>query len=197
MTSLEVIPEIVARQEWLDPAADRMQSLVDAAFAVTGSARTAVEATLHGDWLGHPLHPALTDVPVGAWTVAAVLDAVDGLGGSAKMRAAADAALTIGLIGALAAAVTGLTDWKGLRGSARRVGMVHGMLNSDVVSLLTLSLFLRRRGQRETGLKLAWLGYLLMLLSAQLGGHMVYRQRVGVASSGPITVEETRLPRAS
>src|SRR5204862_466123 len=64
-----------------------------------------VADALHGTWLGHPLHPALTDVPVGAWVGAAVLDAVP------DQEAAATALVGLGLAAAVPSAVTGYNDW--------------------------------------------------------------------------------------
>jgi uncharacterized membrane protein len=197
MPSLEVVPNFIATQAWLDPIADVVQSSVRRAFAAAESARPGIEAALRGEWLGHPLHPALTDVPVGAWSAAAALDAIDGLGGPIELRATADAALGVGLIGATVTAVTGLRDWKELGGAARRVGVTHGMLNTVVAALLTVSWLLRTRGRRGLAQRVAWLGYALMLISAQLGGHLVYRQRVGVSGAGDADFQESPLARAS
>ena len=65
---------------------------------------------LHGTWRGHPLHPVLTDVPLGAWTLATVLDLWGGA--NRHQDRAADAAIGVGLAGAVGAAVTGMTDWQ-------------------------------------------------------------------------------------
>ncbi|MDE3026208.1 MAG: (2Fe-2S)-binding protein, partial [Acidobacteriota bacterium] len=81
-----------------------------------------VRDVLDGVWLGAPLHPALTDVPIGAWTAAAALDAVG--------HEAADEALAVGVLAALPAALTGLNDWSHLKGETRQVGIVHALVNS-------------------------------------------------------------------
>jgi len=76
-----------------------------------------VADALHGTWLGHPLHPALTDVPVGAWIGAAVLDAVPG------QETAATALVGLGLAGAVPSALTGWTDWSAAGREQERLGL--------------------------------------------------------------------------
>jgi nitrite reductase/ring-hydroxylating ferredoxin subunit/uncharacterized membrane protein len=124
-------------------------------------------------WLGHPLHPVLTDIPVGAWTAAMILDA-------AGEDSAADLAVTVGLVGAAGSAVTGLTDWQATDGSARRVGLVHGLLNATATTLFVASMVSRKRRKRPMGQTLAALGYGVAMAAAYLGGHLVYRKQVGV-----------------
>ncbi|MGQ0568220.1 MAG: DUF2231 domain-containing protein, partial [Armatimonadota bacterium] len=114
----------VERQKGLDPPSEVLQKVVAATFRVTGR---RLKDFLHGTGLGHPLHPVLTDVPIGAWTVALVLDVLD-LVGVDGLRRGSDAAVVVGLVGAAAAALTGLTDWQHTEGSPRRVGLVHGFL---------------------------------------------------------------------
>jgi nitrite reductase/ring-hydroxylating ferredoxin subunit/uncharacterized membrane protein len=168
--------ETVERQGWLEPLAERIQRTVAAAFEAGGERGRRIRDALHGTWLGHPLHPVLTDVPLGAWTVAAALDAVGGRGAEAK---AADAAVGIGLVGAAGAAVTGITDWHHTDGDDRRVGLMHGMLNGTATVLYATSLVLRMRGARGAGRATAGLGFTLALAAAYLGGHLVYKRRIG------------------
>src|SRR5687768_2446806 len=122
--------ELIEKQEWLEPIADRLQEKIAAALDDDGSLGPAVGNILHGTWLGHPLHAVLTDVPIGSWTAAAVFDALEKTTGSRIIGRRADAAITVGLIAAAAAAVTGLADWSRVgRGRPRRIGLVHGLLN--------------------------------------------------------------------
>src|SRR5690349_9376339 len=107
---------IVERQEWLEPVESGLQRAVQGSFDSAGAPGRAARNFLHGVWLGHPLHPVLTDVPLGAWTAAVILDAAD-------EASAADLAVKVGLAGAVASAVTGLTDWQATDGPARRVGL--------------------------------------------------------------------------
>jgi nitrite reductase/ring-hydroxylating ferredoxin subunit/uncharacterized membrane protein len=175
----EAAREVVERQEWLDAVGDRLQKAVGAAFHAGGDAGRRVRDFLHGTWFGHPLHPALTDIPLGAWTTALVLDAVDvrNRGGLAR---AADTAIGLGIAGAAGAAATGLTDWQHTAGGDRRVGMGHALLNTAALALYVTALALRRRGARGPGRGLAALGFLVATGAAYLGGSLVYRRRIGV-----------------
>jgi nitrite reductase/ring-hydroxylating ferredoxin subunit len=110
--------------------------------------------------------------------VATVLD-LSGRGNGHQDRAA-DTAIGIGLAGAVGAAVTGLTDWQHTVGGDRRVGMVHGLLNLSATGLYAISLALRLRGDRTAGRALGGLGFTIALGAAYLGGHLVYRKRIGV-----------------
>lgn len=147
----------------LDPVSDALQSAV---LAVPKPVRNVLD----GVWLGAPLHPALTDVPLGSWTAAAAFDAVDALTGQDSLAAAADAAIAVGVLGALPAAATGLNDWSHLRGDSKRIGTLHATLNSTGLALNVASLVLRRRDERTTARALSLLAFGGALFSAHLGG---------------------------
>ena len=168
----ELPVDVVERQQWLEPVEEGLQRAVAATFDSAGAAGRKTRNFLHGVWLGHPLHPVLTDIPIGAWTAALVLDTVDHEG--------ADRAIQIGLVGAAASAVTGLTDWQATDGPARRIGVVHGLLNLTGAALFTASLMARNRRNRSAGRTLAAIGYVVAGVSAYLGGHLVYRKQIGV-----------------
>jgi nitrite reductase/ring-hydroxylating ferredoxin subunit/uncharacterized membrane protein len=176
----EVAIDLVERQDWLEPVADKVASAVSSAYEACGPVGTKVANFLHGTWLGHPLHSVLTDVPIGSWTAALVLDALDEISGREEFGRAADTAVTVGLVGAVGSAVTGLTDWRHTDGKARRVGMMHAMLNTSAALLYTTSLVLRRRDERRAGRGFALLGYAISSAAAYLGGHLVYEQMIGV-----------------
>jgi nitrite reductase/ring-hydroxylating ferredoxin subunit/uncharacterized membrane protein len=173
----EAALEKVERRDGLDPLAERLQEAVARLFEAGGSTGRRIRDFLHGTWLGHPLHPVLTDIPLGAWTVAAVLDLA---GGTRREQRAADSAVAIGLAGAAGAAVTGMTDWQHTAGEARRSGLVHGLLNASATVLYAVSLGLRMRGARDTGRATAGAGFAVALAAAYIGGHLVYKRRVGV-----------------
>jgi nitrite reductase/ring-hydroxylating ferredoxin subunit/uncharacterized membrane protein len=157
------------------------KSLESARAAVNKVLRPqAFKDLLHGTWLGHPLHPVLTDVPIGAWTAALALDAMESLSGRKELGAGADVAIAVGLLGAAGSAVTGLTDWSDTYGRARKVGLLHGLLNAGATALYTTSLVMRRRKKRGAGLGFAMLGYAVSSAAAYLGGHLVYGEQVGV-----------------
>jgi len=169
----------VERQDWLEPITERIQQAIIAAYEAGGVTGRRLRDALHGTWLGHPLHPVLTDIPIGAWMVAATLDLLS-RDGTRRYDRAADAAIGIGLVGAVGAGVTGMTDWQHTVAQDRRVGFVHGMLNVSATALYTISLALRRRGARATGRTFADLGFAVALGAAYLGGHLVYRKRIGI-----------------
>src|SRR5262249_61572341 len=66
--------DLIAQQDWLERTAGAVQPAVIRAFKAGGRAGRKIKNFLHGSWNGHPLHPALTDAPLGAWTVAFVFD---------------------------------------------------------------------------------------------------------------------------
>lgn len=178
--SSKTVMEIIDDQEWLDDAGKAIQPVILNAFKAGGKAGNDVKNFLHGKWLGHPVHPMVTDIPIGAWTTAAVLDTME-LCGKKEYKAGADAAVSIGLIGAAGAAVTGLTDWTGTTQIERKVGLVHALLNVGATALYLTSFFLRKKKKSRTAaITLSMLGYGITTASAYLGGNLVYNKQVGV-----------------
>ena len=162
---------IVDALPFLDRVAEGVQPKVQKAVEAGG---TTTRNVLDGVWFEAPLHPALTDVPIGSWTAAATFDGLDLATDSRAMRSAADASLAFGVVGALGAAVVGLSDWRYLSGGARRMGIAHGLLNTTALILNITSLILRAAGRRNTG-RLAFLaGYSLAGMAAHLGGELSY-----------------------
>jgi nitrite reductase/ring-hydroxylating ferredoxin subunit/uncharacterized membrane protein len=179
------------RQTWLDSTADALQPAMRRAFDALGPARRGVKNFLHGTWLGHPLHPALTDVPLGAWTGTVVLDAVGSGSADSGFSRSADLTLALGLAGALGAAVSGLTDWSDTDARPRRVGVAHALLNAGATLLFAAALVHRRRGRRAAGQGLALAGYLTAVAAAYLGGELAYHEQIGMDhSSGRALPEE-------
>ncbi|HZF57245.1 MAG TPA: DUF2231 domain-containing protein, partial [Rubrobacter sp.] len=144
---------IVDRLPWLDGLAEKTQPKVQEAIDRGG---VTLRNALDGVWIEVPLHPVLTDVPVGSWTAAITLDAIDLVSGSKAVRNAADGALAVGVVGGFAAAAVGISDWRYLSGGSRRMGMAHGLLNTVGLALNTTSLILRATGRRNAG-RLAFL----------------------------------------
>src|SRR5438132_8487633 len=104
--------DLIAKQEWLEPVENGLQKVVKATFQAGGKTGRKVQDALHGVWLGDPLHAAITDVPIGAWTAAVLMDVAETITGDEAIAAGADAAVGVGLVGAVASAITGLTDWQ-------------------------------------------------------------------------------------
>lgn len=175
---------------------EKLQKELDKALYAGGSpAAQRLRNFLNGTWLGEPLHVVLTDVPVGAWTVAMVFDALSLSRSGRKFARAADASIAIGLAGAACAAATGVTDWSDVDPPARRRGLIHGLLNLSATALFATSLIQRKRGRRSesqsqsgsqrkdrraAGRLSATLGYAVMAYASHLGGKLVYENRVGV-----------------
>jgi nitrite reductase/ring-hydroxylating ferredoxin subunit/uncharacterized membrane protein len=167
------------RQEWLAPLQEKTEAAVKNIYGSAGEAGQAVKNALHGVWLGHPLHSAITDVPIGSWTATAVLDAMEAAG-EKKYAPGADASLLVGLAGAVASAASGLTDWSDVHGKPQRVGALHGLLNAGATALYVASCIARKTRRRGLGRALAFAGYGVVMASAYLGGAISYRQRIGV-----------------
>ena len=164
--------ERLGKAELLDKPAT---SLATAVSRVTPPGHLAKDV-LSGTWLGHPLHPLLTDIPIGAWASALILDLLGGDGG----EKAADQLVGLGAVAALPTAVSGLSDWSDMLGAERRIGFVHALGNVTALTLFGLSYLSRRRGQRSRGLALSVLGATVVTAGAYLGGHLTFRRGVNV-----------------
>ena len=155
-----------------------------------------------GRWLGHPLHPALSDLPIGLWAGSALLDLIDrdpppegGLDPAGVFTAA-------GIAAAVATAATGVVDWTVSDDQDRRVGLFHGVLNTAALGLQGLSLTARLAGHRGTARGLGATGLAVTGAAAYLGGHLVFAKAVMVSrvagADGPRrwvrVVEESELP---
>jgi nitrite reductase/ring-hydroxylating ferredoxin subunit/uncharacterized membrane protein len=135
-----------------------------------------IKDTLSGTFLGHPLHPLLTDIPIGSFTSASVIDLIGGRGG----ERAADALVALGLLSALPTAAAGLADWSDTNGDEERIGVVHAAANATGLVLYAASLLARRRGRRTSGRVLALAGMGAMTVGGYLGGHLAFSRGIGV-----------------
>jgi len=181
-----------------ESATDRIsEGLQTAIKAIVGSNRKPprlFKSLLNGAYLGHPLHPVLTDVPVTAWLITAIFDIIWLINPESASWAArgAQAAVLIGFLGALGAVATGLTDWSDTYGHERRVGFLHGLLNSTATLLYLISLLLRYNvfsGTIDFSLSAAesvpaaivgFVGLAFVLYAAYLGGDLVFAIGTGV-----------------
>jgi nitrite reductase/ring-hydroxylating ferredoxin subunit/uncharacterized membrane protein len=181
----ERVVDYLAGQTWLDRPSYRFEHALTFVFAAFGRHRERVSNALHGTWLGHPLHPALASLPSGAVATAVALDAASLLPGRAgPLREASRSALGVGLLGSVGAAITGVTDWQHTHEEARRVGLVHGLMNAAATSLYAMSWWDRRRGRHVRGMAGSALGYGLTLGAGYLGGALVFGSGIGVDRSG-------------
>lgn len=201
-SSIDPIARVAEQQEWLSPELQTgLQGAIRTAFESLGDAGQQVKSLLHGEWMHEPLHAAVTDVPIGAWTATVAFDSAAALTGRRELDFAADTTLYIGLAGATLAAVSGLTDWSEIdKSQPRRIGLVHGLLNIGATALFASSCFARHRnGNRAGGRALAAAGYMLVALSAHLGGNLVYEHGIGVQqntkSAPPDSIHESEQGR--
>lgn len=167
------------RQEWLAPIQEKGEQVVKQAYGSAGDFGQTLKNAMHGVWLGHPLHSAITDVPIGSWTAAAVLDVMEG-SGRTEYQAGADGAIAVGLVGAVGSAISGLTDWSDVQGKPQRVGALHGLINFGATALYGASYVARKCRKRGLGRALAFAGFGLVAVGSYLGGALAYRQRIGV-----------------
>lgn len=162
--------ERIENNQRLETLSDPLQMQVRG--FLEGSTGRGARSVLRGDWLGHPLHPVLTDLPIGAWTAAMIFDLAS-LTGSRDLRRAAQASVAVGIVGAVGAAITGMVDWSETEGKAQRVGVMHAALNSVGLGFQIASLSRRRTG-RSSGRLLSAMGYAISAAAAYLGGKLVY-----------------------
>lgn len=132
---------------------------------------------ISGTWMGHPVHPMLTDIPIGAWTSALILDL---LGGSAAAKGA-DTLIGVGVLGAVPTAITGLSELADLGTEAERaVAAAHAIGNAVAVGLFAASYVARKAGSRAVGVGLSSAASGIMMAAAFLGGHLSFRRGIGV-----------------
>ncbi|MFC8734152.1 DUF2231 domain-containing protein [Luteimicrobium sp. NPDC057192] len=152
-----------------------LDAVVDRARPVVSDRLTAwpgVADALHGRWLGHALHPLLTDFPLGSWIGATLLDLAGGPGG----RRSADRLVGLGIVLAVPTALAGAADWAA--NADRRVGRVgtaHAALHATALTLYGGSWLLRRRGRRRAGVAVSLVAGTVATASGYLGGHMTLR----------------------
>src|SRR5262245_35078447 len=164
---------LTSTMPWLDQVADTLEK-VFAPFAGQDAPR-ALKDTLVGTWLGHPLHPAIVDLPIGAWTTALALDV-------AGEERAADLTIGLGLAGALASAVTGAAQWQDAAydEKPKRLGALHALTNIAATACYATSLALRKSGSRSAGIAFSLAGFGLISAGGQLGGDLAYDLGIGV-----------------
>jgi len=150
------------------PAAARVKKLVRPG---------PVKDTLSGTWLGHPLHPLLTDIPIGSFTSATLLDLL----GGKQQQPAANLLVGLGLVSAAPTALAGAVDWSDTYDASQRVGVVHALANIVGLGLYAMSMPARRNHQRGRAALLGLGGMTVMSVGGYLGGHLVFTRGVGVS----------------
>lgn len=168
------LDRLFGQPSWLDRVAVPVQRFIQNLFAIQGETGLKIRNFLNGVWLGHPLHAAISDLPVGAMTTALVLDYTSLATRNRRLGYLADIVTAIGFGGALAAATAGLADYSEIEGEQRRVGIAHAGLNGLATLAYLGSLLCRRTASRSGAIPLSTLGFALMFAAADLGGQMVY-----------------------
>ncbi|HZU16482.1 MAG TPA: Rieske (2Fe-2S) protein [Candidatus Dormibacteraeota bacterium] len=171
MSSLHQMMRRLERIEALDRLTGPLAGMVGRAVRPR-----PVRNLLSGTYLGHPLHPALTDLPIGAWAMAALLDAL----GGRDAEPAADCLVAAGVAAAVPTAASGLNDWSDTVGPESRVGLLHAAANLAALGLHLASLTMRLRGNRRWGVRLGRLGLGALLAASYLGGHLTLVRGVNV-----------------
>jgi nitrite reductase/ring-hydroxylating ferredoxin subunit len=161
VAAIEAIPGLENVSEWLVKALDPL------------TRRRGLMDVLHGRWLGHALHPVLSDVPLGMWTSVPVLDLIGDDAGATMLTA-------MGCIAASATAATGTADWSVTYGRDRRLALVHGLVNTAVLGLQLGSLAARLRGRKGRGRLLSVTGLGAAAAAAYLGGDLVFDRALAV-----------------
>jgi nitrite reductase/ring-hydroxylating ferredoxin subunit/uncharacterized membrane protein len=182
----EVSPEPQSTpQPFAERLSDTLQHIIQ---VVVGSQRKPprrLKSLLNGTGFGHPLHPVITDIPVAAWMITAVFDVLWLISPTAFAWAARGAEVTVllGLLGALGAIVTGLTDWSDTYGAERRVGLNHALFNALATMLYLVSFVLRLLQAPGDSILTAIIGFVglaSVIYAAYLGGDMVFTKGTGV-----------------
>lgn len=164
----------------LEQLSDGLQRVIGWLAGNTGKPPRLWKSLLSGTWLRHPLHPLLTDVPVGAWLLTVLLDIIWLIAPSSNAWAARGAQVTvlIGVLAALAAVATGSADWSDTYGAERRTGLYHGALNSLATIVYIVSTVLRfgsSAGDTTLAAILGFIGFVILAVGAYLGGTMVFK----------------------
>ena len=169
------LDRVIRGQPWLDATGEAIQKAVGAFYGILGAPGQALKNLLHGTTLlGHPLHPAITDVPIGAWTVGVLCDWLFVTTGVVP-PIAGDVALGVGVAAAILAAMSGLTDHHETSGFERRTATVHGLTMTTVLIVEVVSLVMRRSPDlRLSAIVIATLGYVLALAGSYVGGHLTF-----------------------
>ena len=184
VSGVETAPEPPSTpQPFAERLSDSLQHLIQ---IIVGSHRKPprrLKSLLNGTWFGHPLHPAITDVPVTAWMLTAIFDIIWLISQSSWAAYGAFVTVIVGLLGALGAIVTGLTDWSDTYGSERRVGLNHALYNAIATVLYLVSFVIRLVNGPDDSIVAAILGFVglaSVIYAAYLGGEMVFTKGTSV-----------------
>ena len=162
---------------------DGLQGILQKVFGASGRSPRHFKSFLNGTWFGHPLHPLITDIPITSWVLTAVFDIIWLISPANWSAYAAFVTVIVGLLAAVAAAVTGLADWSDTYGAERRVGLNHAIFNTTALLFYLVSFVLRLLAGPGDGLVaviLGLVGLVSVSYAGYLGGDMVFTKGTGV-----------------
>ncbi len=191
LTLFQVVDPVIKAVPALKVYGDKLSKGIHSMVLRSDAHLRTLADLLHGIPLGHPLHPLLTDIPIGAWTFSTFYDLLSILMPfNRSVRHTADELTALGVVASIPTAVAGITDYSTIKEEAADYGLLHAILNISGLLLYVLSWRARSRRQRLAGIGYGMLGMLVLTASAWLGGEMVYRLRVGADHSPEPTEPE-------
>ena len=168
--------ELVRSWKWLDGFARFFGAVVGGLYRMPGT--RPLKNLLHGTWpLGHPLHPAITDLTIGGYTAMVAVDVLYLVTGDRALLRAADVLLVGAFLTSLLSILSGLTDWNETVDNERRTGMLHGLLMVVASVGFVASLVMRVTGPddvRLAAIALSSAAWLVMIVSSYFGGELVF-----------------------
>lgn len=155
----------------LDPVAARAKDTADRLLP-----RGRVRGLLHGRPAGHPVHPAMAQLPIGTSVSALLLDvAATVLPGGRALELPARGLAAASVLTVAPTALAGWADYVHLHPDQQRTAIVHAAGNAVAATLWATSLLSRRHARA-----LRTAGTLLAGAAGALGGHLAYRWAAGV-----------------
>jgi nitrite reductase/ring-hydroxylating ferredoxin subunit/uncharacterized membrane protein len=166
--------------ETFKSSAESVSRGIHSAVLKGGKPARQVADLLHGTWLGHPLHPALTDFVVGAFAFGSLFNLMGNGDRDNLTTRMARRLIKAGAISAVPTALSGMADFSTITKRSVATGALHGILNSTALVLYLLSLRGNGGNGRSTSRIYSTLGFGTLFFSAWLGGKMTYQYGVGV-----------------
>jgi nitrite reductase/ring-hydroxylating ferredoxin subunit/uncharacterized membrane protein len=194
LPTIEIIDDTIENSTLLKKGGTEVKVSLHKAILGAGPLGRSLADLLHGKWLGHPLHPVLTDITLGAWVSGVVLDLASLATGRRRLSEAADTLVELGTVSALSTGLAGMADYSAIKQDAVEYGAAHALLNGSALALFVASIRARRQRKRDTGVALSLAGLGVSMLSAWLGGEMVYRLRVGTDHAKRASQDEDWTP---
>lgn len=186
--------DMALSNEQLEQVALKLSDKIHAAVMQGGEGTRTLADLLHGTWLGHPLHPVLTDMVVGAWSIGLFFDIVSLFTPSRQAEMIADALTKVGNVAALPTLLSGLADFSTIPESAANIALTHAAMNNIGFALQVASTSARKRGDRERAITLSGVAFAFLLTGAYLGGHLSYAKKVGVKHTEDVMEPQEWLP---